>query len=311
MINLTPEKYLRNPISFTTNNNPIRFVDNTVLYNPIFIYPQEEFKIINVYNIKDNMYYISSYGRIFSVHTGREIKPCYSNGYMRLSLMTNDNTKKFFFIHRLVAAMFIPKTIEDVELNRNIVNHKDLDGSDNHIWNLEWCTDQENIQHAKDNDAEGIRAIKLKLNMIKKPNKENPNWGTGIAKGEDNGQSRLTDEQVHTICKCLEKGMNYRQCCEEAGLEYNEKNQSIISNIAGGRRWQHISSLYNLQGTKQLNDLTSYIIPVCELLEKKEMNIKQIVEYLQIPGSYDSARMFVSGIKNRKIYKYITKNYKF
>jgi len=53
---------------------------------------------------------------------------------------------KNFYIHRLVALTFIenPKGLTDV-------NHKDFNRSNNHVDNLEWCTQKENMQHAHQN----------------------------------------------------------------------------------------------------------------------------------------------------------------
>jgi hypothetical protein len=46
-------------------------------------------------------------------------------------------------VHRLVATAFLEH--DDV---RNQVNHKDGNGLNNHLDNLEWCTGRENVQHS-------------------------------------------------------------------------------------------------------------------------------------------------------------------
>ncbi len=51
------------------------------------------------------------------------------------------------YIHRLVAELFIPKTDEDNKINRDFINHKDENPSNNHYENLEWVTNRENQLH--------------------------------------------------------------------------------------------------------------------------------------------------------------------
>lgn len=66
-----------------------------------------------------------------------------SSGYEKVNLWKNGKQKSFR-IHRLVAIHFIknPK-------NLYTVNHKDGDRFNNTQSNLEWCTLQENLAHAK------------------------------------------------------------------------------------------------------------------------------------------------------------------
>jgi hypothetical protein len=63
-------------------------------------------------------------------------------GYLRVYLSVNSkkHAKK---IHRLVALTFLENP-----LNKETVNHKDLDKENNNIKNLEWMTNKENMQHA-------------------------------------------------------------------------------------------------------------------------------------------------------------------
>lgn len=64
------------------------------------------------------------------------------DGYSRVSFY-KENTNKRFFIHRLVALVFIHNPDE-----KKVVNHKNGIKSDNRAENLEWVTDVENKQHA-------------------------------------------------------------------------------------------------------------------------------------------------------------------
>ena len=76
------------------------------------------------------------YGKILKQH----IKP---NGYHQVGLSDKSGNKyKHMYIHILVAKAFIPNP-----RNCEQVNHKDFNKSNNCAENLEWVTQQENIQH--------------------------------------------------------------------------------------------------------------------------------------------------------------------
>ena len=64
------------------------------------------------------------------------------DGYVRMELY-KDKKPKMFNVHRIVAEVFIPNP-----LNKPFVNHKDGNKQNNHIDNLEWVTQKENIEHA-------------------------------------------------------------------------------------------------------------------------------------------------------------------
>lgn len=63
-------------------------------------------------------------------------------GYHSVILFLNGESKQFK-VHRLVATAFIPNPN-----NLPQVNHKDGDKTNNHVSNLEWCTQSENMTHA-------------------------------------------------------------------------------------------------------------------------------------------------------------------
>lgn len=65
-------------------------------------------------------------------------------GYLTVILSTNGKRKRFY-VHRLVAAAFLP-----YEKGKDIVNHKDHNTYNNDVNNLEWCTQKENVRYSAD-----------------------------------------------------------------------------------------------------------------------------------------------------------------
>lgn len=92
---------------------------------------------------RDTNYWITEDGRVWN--GVKFMKPFNNKGYERIELSINKSPKKFF-IHRLVAEVYIENP-----LNKPTVNHRDGVPSNNHVSNLEWATIQENTQHAYDN----------------------------------------------------------------------------------------------------------------------------------------------------------------
>lgn len=98
----------------------------------------------------DGRYEVSNYGRVKSVFsisrkgkirlTGVMLKlHINSNGYYRIKIIN-----KGYLVHRLVGFEFINNPE-----NKPQINHIDGNKLNNHVDNLEWCTNMENAIHAK------------------------------------------------------------------------------------------------------------------------------------------------------------------
>ncbi|MGG5964892.1 NUMOD4 motif-containing HNH endonuclease [Salmonella enterica] len=94
----------------------------------------------------EDIFLISSLGRIYSKRTSKVIKPTeLKSGYLALCTKIGGRSgiavsKR---VHRLVAEAFMQVNSEGLE-----VNHKDGDKKNNSVDNLEWVTSSENMIHA-------------------------------------------------------------------------------------------------------------------------------------------------------------------
>lgn len=216
-------------------------------------YPREEFKYIEFENIVLNKYFITSYGRVFTTD-GRELIPIddYAHNnkeyrvYFRIQLECIDDNgnliRRKFYIHRLVANAFISKSLQDIEANRNIVNHKyNMDGRCNYYWNLEWCTEEENKNHylyfceTYDPSFYDITYITNRNEYLRK---------TRIT---TNRATKISDFQAMLICEAyMNRGYSPEDCAIYACLEPTPDIINIIRSIISGRTWCAISSRFGI-----------------------------------------------------------------
>ena len=93
----------------------------------------------------EGIYRVSNYGNVQSKRTKNEWKQIGKRNpkeYVNITL--RDGFKiETFKLHRLVISLFKEKVH-----NKNFVNHIDKDPSNNHIDNLEWVDNRENMSHS-------------------------------------------------------------------------------------------------------------------------------------------------------------------
>lgn len=156
----------------------------------------------------EGFYQASNLGFIKSIKSKNHkiLKGCLNEtGYHRVAFVLNGKFKTHL-THRLIASTFIKN-----EQNKPEVNHIDGNKLNNSVENLEWCTRQENIEHA----------VKNKL------------FNNG-PKGIRNYKSKLTEEQVRQIKYGLNH-VNSNQVSKMFGV-----GSSIIYEIRQGKYWKHI-----------------------------------------------------------------------
>ena len=114
-----------------------------------------------------NKYYeISNFGNVRNKnHYVLKQQKGRHNEYRRIMLIRGCS----FAIHRLVAEAFLDKAdfkycdyedISNIDLDKLKINHKDENPSNNHVDNLEWCTDSYNCSYGTRNER---RAEKMRI----------------------------------------------------------------------------------------------------------------------------------------------------
>lgn len=138
---------------------------------------------------------------------GRTLKPSLSKrGYYVFNLLYSGK-QKITTVHRLVAIAFLPNSKNLLE-----VNHINGIKTDNRVENLEWCTHQENMEHA------------FKNNLV------------NSSFGEKHPKSKLTNIQVIKIRLRLKNGETPAVLSREFGI-----SNSAMSQIKLGRTYKKIN----------------------------------------------------------------------
>lgn len=131
-------------------------------------------------------YQVSDTGLVRTTKTGRILRPAVSkHGYERVCLFKMDRERRYR-VHRLVAEAFIQNPD-----NLPQVNHIDGNKRNNHVYNLEWVTGEENMHHAK---VHGLRAGHERFCESKKKRV----IATDILTGE-----RIVFESILAAKKCI------------------------------------------------------------------------------------------------------------
>jgi len=103
----------------------------------------------------EDLYEVSNMGRVRSLRFGktRLLKPGKNTcGYLQVNFY-KDGKKKMFLVHRLVADAFIPNP-----QGYPVINHRDENPANNHVDNLEWCSQAYNVRYGT-----GLKRMAMKL----------------------------------------------------------------------------------------------------------------------------------------------------
>lgn len=161
------------------------------------------FKEIVFSNIKKQTYFLSEDGQVYSKSHNKILKwKLDTKGYAYVTLATNDGKNKEFYIAKLVVETYIGPPPKTMA--EPTIDHKNNRKLDNHFLNLQWMERLEN---------------NAKITPI----------------------TKLTEEEVHQVCKLLEQGINANRISKQFAV-----TSVAIYNIKKKKNWVHISSQYNI-----------------------------------------------------------------
>ena len=151
-------------------------------------------------------YEVSNEGELRNRKTLHVHKGCVDKGgYRQLCLKDASGRSRSVLLHRLVAKAFIPNPE-----NKPQVNHKDFNGLNNSVENLEWVTEQENHDHKMEH-------------------------GRNVApEGEGHGMAKLKESDVVDIYTLIKEGsLTQKEIARRYGI-----SSSTVSHIKTGRLWK-------------------------------------------------------------------------
>lgn len=126
----------------------------------------------------EGVYAVTSEGRIWSYNKKIFLKPRrHTKGYMRVMLF-NNNKRKDYYIHRLVANAFLPNPN-----NKPEIDHINSNRADNRLCNLRWVSKKENR-----NTEHHIKALSKSLKEGKTQAGAKNGKATAIVQCDKNGK---------------------------------------------------------------------------------------------------------------------------
>ena len=171
-------------------------------------------KDITYSKIKPQAYAIDEFGIVYSKYYNYRIMKTSidKDGYATITLKNDRNTYSHFGIHRLLLIAFKP--VENMENLQ--VNHIDGNKLNNSLDNLEWCTCEENLKHARN---------------------------TGLNKvfgqfGEKHINHRISEEDAKMILQLHRAGKRNSEILK--AIPNATKN--IIAQVISGRTWKYLST---------------------------------------------------------------------
>lgn len=171
-------------------------------------------------NIRSMDRYVKGKNNSRCFHKGADRKLQVSHkGYFNI-ILQKEGKKKQYQVHRLVAQAFIP----NLE-NKPQVNHIDCNKQNNGVSNLEWATQQENMDHAKENNLFGETSKAQRKAFMENIVKAQESRKKAVRQYDLNG---VFIKEYHSIAKAAKKtgtnGAKISMCCRGQRNKTNNFN---------------------------------------------------------------------------------------
>jgi len=195
-------------------------------------------------------YEVSTFGNVRNITRNILLKLSKKGNYYSIGLTDKNKSRKLFRVHRLVCMTFIPNPDNKAE-----VNHKDKNGLNNNVMNLEWNSHQENCIHR----SKGIKNSNNRNIKVHKLNLENKIIDTYNSMEEaakwlvDNKLTKSFNAAKSVICISVKNnkvgyGFNWKKV-EQINLDNEEWREVILDNKYTG---YFISSLGKIKNKKNI-----------------------------------------------------------
>lgn len=195
-------------------------------------------------------YEVSTFGNVRNITTNNLLRLSKKGNYYSIGLTDKNKNRKSFRVHRIVCMTFISNPH-----NKPEVNHKDKNGLNNNVDNLEWNSHQENCIHR----SKGIKKSNNRNIKIHKLNLKNEIIDTYNSMEEaakwlvDNKLSKNFNAAKSVICTSVKNnktgyGFNWKRI-GEVNLDNEEWREIILDNKCSG---YFISSLGRIKNKKNI-----------------------------------------------------------
>lgn len=234
-------------------------------------------------------YSVTEDGKVWTHFKNRYLKGSISfehhDKYEKVMLTSAQKKLRFITVHRLVAYAYLAKPY-----GKDYVNHIDGNIHNNHVSNLEWVTARENNLHSIDH----VR----KPQFIDNPHLNLPPRGDYKERGR--GRHAITEEEAIQYCEYMKQG--YRGCDIRVMMGISPELFTIFKNKRE-HKYKYIAERYDFSHLRNVKQTPiEDVVKVCEMLQSGA-TVMETYKTLNLP------RIVVRGIKDRRNYKYISKDY--